>query len=44
MAASLNNYVRCVKLLLEKKAEVEYEDKVSAVSQSIIICLACSLL
>ena len=44
MTASLQNSVGCVKLLLEKDAKVDHEDNVSAVSQSIIICLACSLL
>ena len=39
--ASSKGHVDCVKLLLEKGAEVDHEDKVSAVSE-LIICLACS--
>ena len=42
--ASFNNCVECVRLLLEKGADFNIHDnKVSAVSQSIIVCLTCSL-
>ena len=42
MKASSEGHVDCVKLLLEKDADVNHKDKVSAVSE-LIICLACSL-
>ena len=43
MIASFKNCLECVRLLLEKGAEFNIQDKVSAVSQSIIVCLTCSL-
>ena len=36
-------YNECVMLLLEKGTQVNHQDEVSAVSQSIIVCLVCSL-
>ena len=41
--ASFKNFVDCVRLLLEKDADFNIQDKVTAVSQSIIVCLTCSL-
>ena len=42
--ASFNNRVECVRLLLEKGADFNIQDnKVSAVSQSIIVYFTCSL-
>ena len=43
MLASSGGHVRCVTLLLEKDAQVDLQDTVSAVSQSIIVSLTCSL-
>ena len=43
MKASSEGHVECVKLLLDKGADVNHKDEVSAVSLSIIVCLACSL-
>ena len=42
--ASFNNHVECVRLFLENGADFKIQDnKVSAVPQSIIVCLTCSL-
>ena len=35
MKASSRGHVKCVKLLLEKGADVNHQDEVSAVSQSV---------
>ena len=44
ITASWSGQKDCIEELLEKGAKVDHEDQVSAVSQSIIVCLACSLL
>ena len=41
--ASSGGHVEYVKLLLDKGANIDLQDKVSAVSQSIIVYLVCSL-
>ena len=42
MKASSEGHVDCVNLLLDKGVSINQKNKVSAVSQSIIVCLACS--
>ena len=42
MKASNKRHDDCVELLLSKGANINQKNKVSAVSQSIIVCLACS--
>ena len=42
--ASWEGHKDCIEELLKHGAKVDHEDKVSAVLQSIIVCLACSLL
>ena len=43
MKASSEGHDDCVNLLLKKGVSINQKNKVSAVSQSIIVCLACSL-
>ena len=42
--ASWKGHIQCIEELLKHGAKVDHVDKVSAVLQSIIVCLACSLL
>ena len=42
ITASWKGHEDCIEELLKHGAKVDHEDKVSAVLQSIIVCLACS--
>ena len=42
--ASWKGHKECIEELLKHGAKVDHEDEVSAVLQSIIVCLACTLL
>ena len=44
MIASSGGHVECAEVLLDKGARVDLQDEVSAVLQSIIVCLACSVM
>ena len=44
ITASWKGHKECIEELLKCGAKVDLENKVSAVLQSIIVCLACSLL
>ena len=43
MIASRGGHVKCAEVLLDKGARVDLQDAVRAVLQSIIVCLACSV-